>query len=54
MNLDVDLEERIKFWTKVWSKIPTVKRTKKSKTWKNPKSYMKIESGQDSNTKQEL
>jgi hypothetical protein len=42
MNLDEKMEERIDFWTKIWKVIPTVKQTKTSKSWKNPKSFLEV------------
>ena len=41
MNLDKDLEDRISFWSNIWSKIPPVQRHPKSPTWKNPGLYRK-------------
>ena len=39
MHLDEDLEERISFWTSVWSVMNLVKREKNSESWKDPKAF---------------
>ena len=39
MHLDEDLEERISFWTSVWSVMNPVKREKNSESWKDPKAF---------------
>ena len=41
LKLDEGLEDRINFWSEIWSELNPVKRTKTSKSWTNPKAYRK-------------
>ena len=54
MRLDQNLEDRIEFWTKIWSKLPTVSRNKKSRSWSNPKSYKPVEEAVPTQKNEEL
>ena len=44
LDLDEDLEDRISFWSKIWTELNPVKLVKASESWRNPKAYRRDQS----------
>ena len=54
MGLDESLEERIKFWSSIWSRLPTNQRLNSSPTWSNNMLYKKVNKEQIPTGNEEL
>ena len=54
MGLDESLEERIKFWSSIWSRLPTNQRLNSSPTWSNSMLYKKVNKEQIPTGNEEL
>ena len=54
MGLDESLEERIKFWSSIWSMLPTNQRLNTSATWSNSMLYKKVNKQQIHTGNEEL